>query len=144
MSGLIDTNILVYAVNRDSPLYSKANAFLTRMGSGGPLYLCWAVVYEFLRVTTHPKIFSRPLSWKEAWDFISALAFLPQTTLLLEAQEHGETLEELLKSLRNPHGNFFHDCHIATLLKENGVRVIYTRDTDFRQFSFLEVIDPLV
>jgi predicted nucleic acid-binding protein len=34
------------------------------------------------------------------------------------------------------------DTHLATLMRENGVRVLYTRDRDFRRFDFLDVRDP--
>jgi predicted nucleic acid-binding protein len=28
-------------------------------------------------------------------------------------------------------------------MREHGIRRIYTRDTDFHRFAFLEVVDPL-
>jgi len=34
------------------------------------------------------------------------------------------------------------DAHLAALLKQHGVRVLYTRDADFRKFPFLDVRDP--
>ena len=40
-------------------------------------------------------------------------------------------------------GNTFHDAETAVLMREHGVRRIYTRDTDFHRFPFLEPIDPL-
>ena len=64
-------------------------------------------------------------------------------TLLYESEDHYSILNELLDSVPNPHGNLFHDCHIAALLKENGVSLIYTRDRDFRNFPFLDIKDPL-
>ena len=36
-----------------------------------------------------------------------------------------------------------HDAHAAILMREHGIGRICTRDTDFNQFPFLEVIDPL-
>jgi predicted nucleic acid-binding protein len=36
----------------------------------------------------------------------------------------------------------FVDAHTAILMREHG-RTIYTRDTDFHRFPFLDVIDPL-
>jgi predicted nucleic acid-binding protein len=44
-----------------------------------------------------------------------------------------------------PHlaGNLFHDAHTAILMREHGIGRICSRDTDFNQFPFLEVIDPL-
>jgi predicted nucleic acid-binding protein len=35
------------------------------------------------------------------------------------------------------------DAHTVALMREHGVRVIYTRDTDFHRFPDLEARDPL-
>ncbi len=45
---------------------------------------------------------------------------------------------------QTPHlsGNLLLDAQTAVLMKEHGIRRIYTRDTDFHRFSFLEVVDP--
>lgn len=62
--------------------------------------------------------------------------------LLAHGPGHLQTLEELVRRLPQARGNFAHDCHYAALLREHGVRTIYTADQDFRRFDFLEVIDP--
>lgn len=36
-----------------------------------------------------------------------------------------------------------HDAHTAILMREHGIRRIYTRDTAFHRFPFLEPIDPV-
>jgi predicted nucleic acid-binding protein len=36
-----------------------------------------------------------------------------------------------------------HDVQTAVLMREHGIRRIYTRDADFHRFEFLEVVDPL-
>jgi predicted nucleic acid-binding protein len=41
-------------------------------------------------------------------------------------------------------GNLVPDAHLAALLRQNGIRTLYTHDRDFRKFDFLEVKDPLV
>jgi hypothetical protein len=46
-------------------------------------------------------------------------------------------------SYRPVAGNLLHDAHTAILMREHGIRQICTRDTDFHQFAFLEVIDPV-
>jgi toxin-antitoxin system PIN domain toxin len=145
MTGMLDTNILVYAVNKDSDCHKKASDFIkTLLESSDPVYLCWPVIYEFLRVTTHPKVFSNPLSWQNAWEYIS-LIFLsqPNVVVLRESDSHQTILDDLLKSVRKIGGNLFHDCHIAAILRENGVKNIFTHDYDFRLFPFLEVLDPI-
>ena len=41
------------------------------------------------------------------------------------------------------HGNLFHDIHTAVLAREHGVPEIVTADTDFLQFSFVRVTNPV-
>jgi len=40
-------------------------------------------------------------------------------------------------------GNLVFDAHTAILMRENGIRTIYTRDADFNRFPFLVTIDPV-
>ena len=40
-------------------------------------------------------------------------------------------------------GKLLHDAHIAILMREHGIRRIYTRDTDFFRFPFVEPVDPI-
>jgi predicted nucleic acid-binding protein len=44
-----------------------------------------------------------------------------------------------------PHleGNLMPDAHTAVLMREHGIRRIYTRDTDFHRFPFVEPVDPM-
>lgn len=144
MSGLIDTNLLIYAANRNSTSHEKACGFLRACLTGtDTFYLCWGNLYEFLRVVTHPKVFPRPLAWKEASAFLKPFIESPNVEIVLEGEDHFSVLQEILRGVRNPQGNFLHDCHTAALAKEHGVKTIYTHDTDFRLFSFLEVVDPV-
>ena len=39
-------------------------------------------------------------------------------------------------------GNLVPDAHLAALLRQHGVRRLYTVDRDFRKFDFLQVDDP--
>jgi predicted nucleic acid-binding protein len=34
------------------------------------------------------------------------------------------------------------DAHLAAVLRQHGVKVLYTNDVDFKRFSFLTVINP--
>jgi predicted nucleic acid-binding protein len=49
----------------------------------------------------------------------------------------------VLGDLHHPSGNLFFDIRTVALIKEHGVREIYTTDTDFLQFRDLRVINPL-
>jgi predicted nucleic acid-binding protein len=39
-------------------------------------------------------------------------------------------------------GNLVPDAHLAALLRQQGIRTLYTNDSDFRRFSFLDVRNP--
>ena len=41
-------------------------------------------------------------------------------------------------------GNLVSDAMLAAILEANGVKRLYTHDTDFRKFSYLAPIDPLL
>jgi predicted nucleic acid-binding protein len=64
-------------------------------------------------------------------------------SLLVETDRHAAVVEQVLHEVPHLGGNVIHDMHTAILMREHGIRRIYTRDTDFHRFPFLEVIDPL-
>ncbi|MFA6562037.1 MAG: TA system VapC family ribonuclease toxin [Verrucomicrobiia bacterium] len=144
MAGVIDTNILLYAVNRDAPEHEAARQFLLRAGSSAEQwYFTDGILYEFLRVATHQKVFAEPLTWREAIRFLRPLTNNPRFRLLVAGESHFTILEEVLAVLTHPAGNLFFDVRTAVLMREHGVREIYTADTDFLQFLELKVINPL-
>jgi len=100
-------------------------------------------VYEFLRVSTHPRVFSKPLSLADAWAFLNAALASPAAGVLQETQRHEEVFRETAADVPGIAGNLVFDAHTAVLMREHGIRRIYTHDTHFRRFPFLEVIDPL-
>ena len=145
MGGVLDTNLLLYAANSDAPENAPAVGFLTRAATSTEAwYLTEGICYEFLRVSTHPAVFPRPLSASEALSFLDALLEQDCFRLLSVSARHWETLRDVVAKLHHPAGNLFFDIRTAALMREHGVRKIYTSDRDFLQFSGVEAIDPLV
>ena len=97
----------------------------------------------FQRIATHPAIFTNPLSPHQAWGNVAALLALPRCRCLSEESTFAQDYANITKSLQI-RGNLVPDAHIATILQQHGVRRIYTADSDFRKFDFLEVINPLL
>jgi toxin-antitoxin system PIN domain toxin len=144
LGGVLDTNLLLYAANADSEENAAAVEFLTRAArSGESWYLTEGICYEFLRVSTHPAVFPRPLSASEAFSFLDALLRQDTILLLSASPRHWEVLRAVLADLHHPAGNLFYDVRTAALMREYGVRKIYTSDRDFLQFEGLDVVDPL-
>jgi toxin-antitoxin system PIN domain toxin len=144
MAGIIDTNILLYAAHRDADEHPAAVKFLTDAATSPDYwFLTEGIVYEFLRVCTHPKVFPKPLEWKESIRFLRPFLESSNFLILTAGEHHWSLLEEVLGSLTHPSGNLFFDIRTAVLIREHGIREIYTTDTDFLQFLDIKVINPL-
>jgi uncharacterized protein len=141
MSATLDTNILVYASNQDDPVHEQAGRLLERLAAGPDLvYLFWPTLLGYLRIVTHPGIMPRPLSPAAALDNVSALLALPHVRSPGEAEGFWDAFRATAgESVR---GNEVPDGHIATLMRQHGVRVIYTRDRGFRRFDGVQAEDP--
>lgn len=141
---VVDTNILLYAADRRAPEHARCRKLVEGWrAQTSAWYLTWGVVYEFLRVSTHPSVFARPWTAKQAWGFIEALLASPGLGLLTETERHAAVAAKVVEDTPLLAGNLLHDAHTAILMREHGIRRIYTRDTDFHRFPFIEVIDPL-
>jgi hypothetical protein len=138
---VVDTNILVYAADADSPYHADSRAWLERQRARPDAWFTtWAILYEFMRVTTHPRVMRRPWSTRAAWGFVSALLAAPGLGLLVPTQRHAGVASQVIAELPHLAGNLLHDAHTAILMREHGIRRICTRDTDFHRFPFLEVV----
>ncbi len=141
---LVDTNVLVYAIHPSGPEHAACRSLLEQARTGpAAWYTTWGIVYEFLRVSTHPRLFSDPWDLAQAWRFVSGLLGSPNLTVLTETARHAEVATQVFDGAPALKGNILHDAHTAILMREHGVRRIYTHDADFHRFPFLEVIDPL-
>ncbi len=144
MPGVIDTNLLLYATNTDADQHAGARGFLLAAGtSGQQWYLTEGIVYEFLRVATHPRVFSPPLSWQEAMGVLEPFLESPRFQVLVAGDRHWTLLREILGELTHPAGNLLYDVRTVALMREHGIRRIYTVDTDFLQFSGIDTVNPL-
>lgn len=106
-------------------------------------YLTWGIIYEFLRVSTHPKVFRTPWDAPKAWTFIDRILTSPALEVLVETERHRAVAGECIAEVQLLGGNLIHDAHTAILMREHGIGVLYTRDTDFHRFPWVEVRDPL-
>ncbi len=80
---------------------------------------------------------------REAWQFLENLLDAPNFGVLHPTQRHGAVLSEVLEELPDIRGSISHDLHTAVLMREHGVSRICSRDSDFRRFPFLTVIDAV-
>jgi toxin-antitoxin system PIN domain toxin len=142
---VVDTNLLLYALNPAAPEHARARALIGDWQAGvEPWFLTWGIVYEFLRVSTHRRVFERPLELRQAQEWVASLLATPNVGMLVETERHDEVLREVTGLHPRLGGNVVHDLHTAVLMREHGIAELRTADTDFHQFGFLRVVNPLV
>ncbi|MGH9418337.1 MAG: type II toxin-antitoxin system VapC family toxin [Thermoanaerobaculia bacterium] len=139
---LVDANLLIYAIDLDSPHHRQAQAWLEGILSGTtPVGLAWIVVLAFLRITTRKTSARNPLTPERAIAHVDSWLALPHVTLVFPGEKHWPILRNLLQSSGTA-GNLTSDAHLAALAIEQGYSV-YSGDHDFRRFAGLKVINPL-
>lgn len=143
VSFAIDVNILLYASDSGSRFHQGANRFLMASASGPEVFcLTWTTVTSYLRIATHPSIFSNPLSPDMAMENIGGLLSMPHARVLSEQEGFWEIYRRVCSEVP-VRGNLVPDAHLASLLLQHGVKTLFTLDRDFRKFDFLDLRDPL-
>lgn len=134
---LIDSNILIYAINRSSPKQKIAQDFLQT--NVGHLVVAHQNVFESLRVLTHPK-FQTPMSPTDAINAISAIT----DHCRIIAPDY-ETLEIALALVKKHTltGDKIFDAYLTATALSVGVPTIATDNTkDFLLFKEVNTINP--
>lgn len=144
MSFAVDANVLLFASDAGNPAHGKAVAFLDRCVSGEELVcFAWTTLMAYLRIATHTRVFAAPLSAEEAFGNVDRLLQLPHVRILSEKNGFWDVYRAVVEDAP-ARGNLVPDAHLAALLRQHGIRTLYTNDRDFRRFRFLDVRDPFV
>jgi uncharacterized protein len=139
----VDTNIFLYAHFELYPQHAKARSFCEALLSGEDDWcIAWQVVYEYVRIATHPAVLRVPLTIDQALSDLDPYLGAEHSHVLSHTDQHRPVLDAVASAIPTARGNFVHDLHYAALLREHGVSRIYTADTDFAKFGFLDVVDP--
>lgn len=139
---IVDANILLYAVDADSPHHSAAGDWLSSALNGDVrVGLPWQSIGAFQRIITHPRVTTRPLTAAQAQAHIDGWlaaepAWVPPAT---------ERTAAILRALSLRHhvtGNLVPDAQLAALAIEFGV-VLVSADSDFARFPEVTWLNPL-
>ena len=102
--------------------------------------LAWPTLLADLRIATHPSIFASPLSPGQAEANVESLLALPRVRVLGEGDGFWGSYRALTDAPIR--GNQVPDAHLAAVLLEHGVQLLYSRDRDFLRYPTLRVEDP--
>ncbi|MGH7278573.1 MAG: type II toxin-antitoxin system VapC family toxin [Candidatus Rokuibacteriota bacterium] len=139
---LVDANLLLYATDEQSPRHHVARSWLSAQLSGPDTFaVTWSVLLAFLRLSTSPRVFERPLSADKAFDVVDAWLGQPCVVVLHPGDRHSTLVRQLLGPVGTA-GNLVSDAHLAALAIEHGAE-LNSCDTDFARFAGLRWTNPL-
>ena len=139
---LVDANLLIYAINADSPPHPEARSWLEETLSGTTsVGLAWIVTLAFVRITTRSGIIRSPLSPEEALAYVDSWLRQPFVEAVAPGEKHWSIFRNLTLATGTA-GNLTSDAHLAALAIEHGCEV-YSTDNDFKRFPGIVHVNPL-
>ncbi len=139
--GIVDANVLVYALDADAPQHAASRALLdAARNASTTLYVTSQILCEFYSIVTNSRRVPRPRS---AGDALSAIAALLAFRHVLPIP--ARTVEGWLDLLRRHPvtGGAVFDLQIVATMQASGIQRIYTFNSDdFEVFSELAVVVP--
>lgn len=138
---LLDTNVLVYAIDEDSPHHGPSRAVLERAANGEGVYcLSSQILAEFFAVITNPRRVKSPRAAVEAVEIIEAFPAMPGITLLATGPETAPRLLSMVRAAPVTGAKVF-DLQLAATALEAGVSNIHTFNTaHFERIAGMRVV----
>ncbi len=139
---IVDVNVLLYACQADSPQHPAAASWLEQLFAGWDVIgLAWITLWAFVRLTTSPRVWPRPMAAAKAFQQIRDWLAQPGVVIVNPGPRHAELLERLVTENRAA-GPLVTDAVLAALTIENGA-VLASTDQDFSRFKDLRWINPV-
>jgi len=139
--GIVDANVLVYALDSMAPQHLSSRALLDQAHNGlTTLYVTSQVLCELYAIVTSARRVLRPRSSAEA---VAAIADLLSFLHVLPIP--ARTVEGWLDLLRRRPvtGASVFDLQIVSAMLANNIQRIYTFNTgDFKPFAEIETLTP--
>lgn len=142
---LLDTNVLIYALYKDSGYFPAARALLDQAKQDDAGFcITPQVLAEFYAVVTHPKRVTHPKSPEEALTAISAFQAMPGMVLLLIPPDIVSRWMALVRRYpRHVTNRKIFDAQLVATMLAHSVRTIFTFNvSDFSPFTEIDVIEP--
>ena len=139
---LVDANLLLYAVDRTSDHHDVAAAWLTSVLNGTiRVGIPWQTIGAFVRIVTHPRVTTQPLTGSAAWEYVEAWLDADPAWIPPASERTAAVYGELARSVPVT-GNLVPDAMLAALAVEHGLTVM-SADTDFARFPQARWENPL-
>ena len=134
---LVDTNVVVFAINQLSPHHLHAQQFLQK--NKKELLLAHQNVMEAIRVLTYPK-FTFPMTTRNAYEAV--MSIVASLRVVSTNMETYHAALALLKKYKLTSDRIF-DMYLVATMISNGISTIATEnERDFVLYKEIRVINP--
>ncbi len=137
-----DLNLLVYAYNDGAPDHARARTWWEGLVNGSQrIGIPWVVSTGFVRLMTHPKVLTHPMSPEAVVDIVMEWFQYPHIIPVNPGADHLLHFRRCVEAA-GVGANLITDAHIASLAMEYQGEV-HSNDSDFSRFPGLRWVDPL-
>lgn len=138
---IVDTNVLLYAVNSSSTHHKSSMRWLDNALSGADTVgMAWVPLLAFVRLTTKHGLFPSPLRPEDALRQVTEWCGAPGAVVVNPTPRHVDVLRGILAPL-GAGGNLVNDAHLAALAVEHKCEII-SFDNDFSRFAGVRWREP--
>ena len=131
----LDTNVLIHAHRKEMSKHVEANLLLHNLAEGTkPWGLPVFCLGEFLRVVTHPRVFTPPTTIRNALAALDELLQSPAVSLLLPGDRYWSCLHDVI-SQGQASGNVVFDAQIVAVCLEHGIDFLISEDRGLKRFE---------
>ena len=139
---LIDANLLLYAFDASSPRHEPARRWLEETLDGvDPVRFALQSILGFVRISTNPTVYERPLLADEAIAIVESWLSRPTAGVATPGERHWRILADVARA-GQARGPLLMDAHLAALAIEHGA-LLATTDRGFARFPGLRFRNPI-
>jgi toxin-antitoxin system PIN domain toxin len=137
MTDLLDVNVWLALADENHAYHKTAIAYWQDQ-SAPEIAFCRVTALSFLRLSTHPKILSRPLTTDEAWKIYQRYRTEAQVSFIVDSPDIDHSFMALSRQPDFPH-HLWTDCYLAALAQFKKCRIV-SFDEDFHSFRNLQFL----
>jgi len=139
---LPDVNLMIFAHNSAAPFHDRARQWWeSTLNSHAPVGLSWVAISGFIRLMTHPRVLTVPMTVECATDHVESWFAQPCIVILEPGNRFRHVFLNALRELGTG-GNLTTDAYLAALAIEHQAELC-TCDGDFSRFAGLRWSNPI-
>ena len=137
----LDSNIIIYAHDADSPFFEKAHALVIEALTKHSVFLSHQIYLEVYRILTQK--LRKPLKPAKAWELISMYYQNTNVTTMLLRESTLQKVRALSEEYKIAGAPIFDVLLGVTMMEHKVLRLYTVNEKDFKFMKGIEVVNPV-